>query len=149
MNIALQKYYLQILGKRDYSEQILREKALQKGYPEEEIEESLIWLKQKNFVNEVRLAENLVNFYQLKKGKNWISLKLKTKKIQNQIIQEALQNFVSYPSKELKSKIAKKYKLENFENIEINLKYKILGFLQRQGYNNASEILAKWTNQDN
>jgi SOS response regulatory protein OraA/RecX len=148
MNLDLQKYYLRILGKRDYSEQILIDKALQKNYSTLDIQESIIWLKDKNFLNETRLAENLVNFFKAKKGKNWIKFKLRTKKIKEEII-DNITNKINFEAGEnLKVKIQKKYKIETFNDLEKETKYKILGFLQRQGYTNSSEILAKWVEKD-
>ena len=90
MNANLQKYFLSILGKKEYSVGELVFKGLTKTYSDQEIQEVISWLLERNFVNDQRLAENLVESYKLKKGRSWISQKLQARKVDKEIIQKVM-----------------------------------------------------------
>ncbi len=52
------------------------------------------------------------------------------------------------PAEKLKEKVCRKYKIENWQEIEPATKMKIVGFLSRNGYGNSFEILEKWVNKE-
>lgn len=143
------KYFLNLLKVRDYSEKILVEKALSKNYSPEEIQESINYLLEKNFLNDLRLAENLVQKYKNQKGLNWIKQKLVQKGISKENIEFALKNLKQAdlkPSNDLKKKIENKYKLNfsDWQNVDQNTRLKVNRFLQSRGYLNSFEIINNW-----
>lgn len=143
------KYFLNLLKVRDYSEKILVEKALSKNYSPEEIQESINYLLEKNFLNDLRLAENLVQKYKNQKGLNWIKQKLVQKGISKENIEFALKNLKQAdlkPSNDLKKKIENKYKLSfsDWQNVDQNTRLKVNRFLQSRGYLNSFEIINNW-----
>ena len=148
------KYFLNLLKVRDYSEKILVEKALSKNYSPEEIQESINYLLEKNFLNDLRLAENLVQKYKNQKGLNWIKQKLVQKGISKENIEFVLKNLKQAdlkPSNDLKKKIENKYKLNfsDWQNVDQNTRLKVNRFLQSRGYLNSFEIINNWIKNSN
>ncbi len=140
----LTKYFLRLLSARDYSKNELTAKAKAKGFSETKINQSLNWLESRNFINEQRMAQNLVYHYGQSKGKKWLMQKLKSRKLPNEVIISALKNFEEQTPLELKNKIAQKYKIKNWQNIEPKTKQKVLAFLTSRGYQNPHSILKSW-----
>jgi regulatory protein len=150
MNNKLLNYYLWLLGKRDYSEFSLKNKALEKSYEVADIEECLISLKAKNFVNDERYTQTLVQKYKTTKGLFWMQNKLKSVGISKEIMSANLQNFSVNKEglSDLKVKLGKKYRVENWAKIDPKLKQKIIGWLSRNGHASVFEILSKWEREE-
>lgn len=128
-------YFLFILGKKDYSVGELRQKGGLKNYSPTEIEESLQVLIGRNFVNDQRLAENLVLAYQSKKGINWIQQKLKARLIDSKIIEKVLQENKPTPDlTKLKEKLVRKYKIIGSGTIDYAVKVKVINYLASHGF---------------
>ena len=148
MNATLQRYFLSILGKKDYSVGELVFKGISKDYPNQEVQEVVSWLIERKFVSDLRLAENLIQSYQSKKGKIWILQKLQARKVDKEIIQKAIsENFSEniQPSDSIKEKLERKYKILNWNQIDPGTKQKIVGFLSRQGFTNCWQIIQTWS----
>ncbi len=140
----LTKYFLKLLSTRDYSKNELTTKAKAKGFSEEKINQSLNWLESQNFINDQRMAQNLIYHYGQSKGRKWLIQKLKYRQLPNEVIISVLENFEEQISIELKNKVAQKYKIENWQDIEPKTKQKILAFLASRGYQNPYSILKQW-----
>jgi SOS response regulatory protein OraA/RecX len=143
----LRNYFYNLLQKRDYSEFELADKASLKGYLKPDIQIVLKELKQRNFVNDQRLAENLILAYQGKKGKMWIKQKMIQRRLPKNIVQdtfesEELPNLT--PDKGVKEKLERKYDIENWSDIDLQTKQKIIRFLAGQGFAQPFEILKQW-----
>ncbi len=149
MNTCL-KYFLNLLGKKDYSEGELRFKAETKNYSQTEIEEAIAYLKSRSFLDEKRMAENILNHYAGNKGQMWIKQKMQTKKIPTGTIAEILQNQEITANDKLKQKLETKYKIEfsNWLQVDFNTKQKILAFLLRRGFTSPNETIKKWISKD-
>jgi regulatory protein len=148
MNANLQRYFLSILAKKDYSIGELLFKGLNKDYSNTEVQEVISWLLDRKFVSDLRLAENLIQSYKSKKGKIWIVQKLRARKIDNEIIQKALSENLSddiQPSNTVKEKLERKYKIVSWDQIDQNTKQKVVGFLNRQGFTNSWQIIQSWS----
>lgn len=147
MPISCQKYLLDLLSKRDYFEKKLRQKAKEKEYEDNEIEASVVWLQQKNFLNDSRFATNLVEKYQrLGKNQNYVLGKLIARGLEPKSASNYLQDFRETPDfNSLKTKIERKYDcdLGNWSKLDSKLKYKIQQFIYTKGYKNSQEVLRK------
>ncbi|NJL96349.1 regulatory protein RecX [Candidatus Gracilibacteria bacterium] len=141
-------YYLYLLAKKDYSLQELIDKAISKGYEDDDISESISELTKKNFINDTRYCQNIIEHYKNYKGPLWIKQKLISKKIPNTIINQELSKYNLIPSQNLKKKILNKYKIKNFIDLEMSTKQKIVSFLSRSGYNNPFDIISTWEDSD-
>jgi regulatory protein len=150
------QYFLLLLNRGDYSENKLRTKALQKGFEQDKIEAEISKLKEYNYVNDLRLATNLIRRLSRTKGEFAINLKLQTKGIQKDDIKKAWEDFweesieqedfdpIDYIS--LKNKITKKFKIDNWQDIEFTSKVKILRYLSYHGFTGANSIITKLQN---
>jgi regulatory protein len=141
---SLKKYFLNILAKKDYSKAELYDKGILRGFDTGQIETIISELVSRNFVNDLRLAENVVQSYQGKKGKMWLKQKLAQKKIPADIIVQTLNNLEPMSDDSLKEKVAKKYGVSNWKNLENSQKQKILQYLQRQGFTNVWAMIKDW-----
>jgi SOS response regulatory protein OraA/RecX len=144
------KYFLNLLKARDYSVKSLIEKGKKKEYEELEIQQAIDFLLKNNFLNDLRLAKNIIQKYKDEKGFNWIKQKLFLKGISKADIQQALSEFEIQefqPSLKLKQRLENKYKIDfrNWSEIEQKTKQKVILFLQSRGYLNALEIIQNWT----
>jgi len=145
MNLELKQYFLSILVKKDFSESELLQKALKKGYTNIAINEIIESLKEQNFVNDQRLAENIVSYYGGKKGKLWLSQKMQQRGLQKDLIKEVL-DVEETVDPQLKDKLAQKFRVTDWSTLDFSIKQKILAFLYRQGFTKAQDILKEWTN---
>ncbi len=62
-------YALRLLSKKEYFSSELRKKLLQKGFPEEEVEETIQYLIEKGYINDEALKKRYIERY-LEKGKS-------------------------------------------------------------------------------
>jgi regulatory protein len=141
-------YLLNLLNSKDYSEAELRKKALSKEFKIELIDQQILELQNKNWQNDKRLGENIIEFYKTSRGVNWISQKLKMRLIPNEIIIEVLENMKNTDEEEnfdeIKQLVERKYKISDWKNIDIKTQNKVIWFLQYRGYNNVFSIIQKW-----
>ncbi len=138
-------YYFNLLAKKDYSEGELRGKALSKGYETKVVEEGLLYLKDKNFLNEKRLVENLINYYGGKKGKTWLKQKMSLRQIKPSVVEEALSSLEELsPNEDLRKKVENKYRIDDWQNLDFKIKQKVLSFLARQGFSDPYRIVEGW-----
>ena len=146
----LRNYVYNLLQRRDYSESEIKDKAKIKGYLPADINQILSELKQKNFVNDVRLAENVVLAYEGKKGKMWLRQKLAMRKIPASIIENVLNSEESpilSPDKTVKEKLERRYEIKNWSELDQNTKQKVVRFLQGQGFSQPFAILKQWVSE--
>jgi regulatory protein len=145
----LKLYFLNILQKRDYSEKELRDKAILKGFEGQDINVAIKELKNLNFLNDQRLAENLLENYAGKKGLVWLKQKLMLRKIDKLVSNTALLNLESeiLPDLVFKSKVERKYKIQDWKLLEMSTKQKVARFILSQGFTRPFEIIKKWTNK--
>jgi|GEM_PF-445656 len=141
-------YFLKILEKKDYSIKELWLKAEKRDYQTQEIREAINKLIEHKYIDDDRLASFLVEKYSKLKGEFWIKQKLQQRLIPKTIIEKyLLESKNSEPDLfSLKAKIARKYKITNWQEIDPKVKNKILGFLSRSGFSNIYNILNKWIN---
>lgn len=59
---SAQSVALRLLSMRDHSSRQLREKLSERGFAEEEIEETLEFLRAKRFLNDLRYGQNLIRY---------------------------------------------------------------------------------------
>jgi regulatory protein len=142
------EYFLKILSQRDYSVYQLLTKGKQKGFIESEINSSIEILKENNYVNDLRLSQNIVNFYDKQRGVNWIKVKLLQKGISKETIQEVTFNIENQPDNIIKRKIEKKLQIVNWKDIDQKQKMKCVSQLIYLGFPNAISIINDWQNEE-
>ena len=119
-------YIIKILGLKDYSIKELQNKATKLGYNTQDIESILDQLINDNWINDQRLAENLVECYSGRKGKSWLQQKLSMRLIDKETIVRVLNQTEIVPDQKFKKQVEGKYKVKFGEYIEPKVKQKII-----------------------
>ena len=118
---------------RQRSEKEIIDKLKRKGFSEDIIENTLIYLKEYNLINDLEFSKSFVNdkINLNKFGPERIKYELYRKGISQEIIEKVLAEDEEY---DRALELAKK-KLPSYKNDDKNAKYRKLGgFLQRKGY---------------
>lgn len=130
---------LALLAARDYSEQKMREK-LQKKFPfstAEERENIIETLKKENYINDERLSENWIHYWQ-EEGKTSTAMmrqKLLRKKIPKQILEDLLIRNTTSDHKAIATLSEHKWKSLSMQPIDIKKKKeKLIRFLLGKGF---------------
>ena len=136
-------YFLYLLAKKDYSEYELTTKAATKNYPVLEVKAAIIKLKEKNFLNEQRLAENLILKYQIYGKQFWLQ-KMKMVRIKPEIIEKVMvENEELTDLSELKRIVISKFRIISWQ-MDIKIKQKILRYLFSKGIESPMNVLRNW-----
>ena len=145
----LNNYFLWLLAQKDYSAKVMTTKALAKNYSQEDIDLILSDLQSKKFQSDRRMGENYVEFYKNQKGKIWLTQKLSIKGLERDLIAELLAGFdeIEKDYGKLKVEMERKYRIDNWQELDYTTYAKILSFLQRRGFFDASKIVNEWKNQ--
>ena len=140
-------YFYQLLSRREYSTYELTKKAQEKGFEIQEITESLQELQSKDYQSDTRLVESMIASYQGKYGKSVIKRKCREKGINGDLFEEVWQSQAEGEETgeldDLKAKVMRKYKINDFLSIEPKTKAKLWNYLQYRGFN-PSNVLAQW-----
>ena len=140
-------YFYQLLSRREYSAYELKKKAQEKGFELQDITESLQELQSKDYQSDTRLVESMIASYQGKYGKSVIKRKCREKGIAADLFEEVWQSQAEAEETgeldDLKAKVMRKYKINDFLSIEPKTKAKLWNYLQYRGFN-PSEVLAQW-----
>ena len=140
-------YFYRLLSRRDYSAYELTKKAREKGFGSSEITDAIQELQSKDYQSDTRFVESMITSYQGKYGKSVIKRKCREKGISAEVFEQIWQ--LQPESEEigelddLKGKVMRKYKIDDFLVIEPKTKAKLWNYLQYRGFN-PSEILAQW-----
>jgi regulatory protein len=139
-------YLLKILSIKDYSLIEVQEKLNLKGFDTEEIEQAINLGLEKKFINDERMAENLVICYLSKKGQGWVKNKLKSRKISNETIQKVMSTYQEDQLSDifinnLKKTLGIKYKIADWKVLDMKVKQKIYMYLSSKGFANVGEII--------
>ena len=140
-------YFYQLLSRRDYSAYELTKKGQEKGFELQEIIEVLQELQSKDYQSDRRLVESMITSYRGKYGKSVIKRKCREKGIAADVFEEMWQSQTEDEETgelgDLKAKVMRRYKIDNFLAIESKTKAKLWNYLQYRGFN-PSEVLAQW-----
>lgn len=140
-------YFYKLLSRREYSVRELTQKAQAKGFNLEEIAASIEDLQRQNYQSDARVVESLITSYHGKYGKSVIKRKCMEKGINLDLFEEiwASQTEEEHTGEldELKAKVMRKYKIDDFRAIEPKTRVKLWNYLQYRGFN-PGEVLAQW-----
>ena len=135
-------YFLNLLSRRDYSADQLRRKGQEKGFSESEITEAINDLQSQGYQSDTRLVESMISSYQGKYGKSVIKRKCWEKGISADVFEQIWLEQIEEddseliePLAELKAKVIRKYKIEDFKKIDPKTKNKLFNYLQYRGFN--------------
>ncbi len=136
------RYILNILNKRDYTEYEIKSKLLKKGFDSQTINDVLNYVKEKNFINDRRYAENFV-FFKLKAGYGVkkIQYAMKEKGINENLISEFL-------SKADEAKYGRAVFVKQLQKLsdKKNAREKLYAYMTRRGfkYDTIKELFSSY-----
>lgn len=140
-------YFYQLLSRRDYSAYELTKKAREKGFEQDEITEAIEELQSKDYQSDTRLVESMITSHHGKYGKSVIKRKCREKGINADVFEEIWEAQIDEEQTgeldDLKAKVMRKYKIDDFLAIETKTKAKLWNYLQYRGFN-PSEVLIQW-----
>lgn len=148
MEVTCYSYLLGLINKKDYSTQELISKATTKGYEDPELTETIERLINLKFVNDTRLAENLIEWNQKSKGKNWIIQKLKSRKIPNEIIEEVLLTMDEPNFDELTRLLHSKLRVTSLISLDQKSYLTAYRLIMTKGYENPGQIIKNIQNDE-
>jgi SOS response regulatory protein OraA/RecX len=146
----LKNYFYNILARQDYSSGILKQKALQKGYEAELVENVILEFQDIKYIDDFRYAENLAEMYLGTKGLQYIQQKLSLKKIPREIIQKIIEENAenNQPDESFIRRLRTRYKFYSPSELDPKTKNKVLQFIVRQGFSRPFEILKSMEDMD-
>ncbi|GAB4208180.1 MAG: regulatory protein RecX [Coleofasciculaceae cyanobacterium] len=140
-------YFYRLLSRRDYSVYELTKKAREKGFEDNDITEAIQELQRQDYQSDTRLVESLIASSRGKYGKSTIKRKCWEKGIAAEVFEEIWESQTEEEETgeldDLKAKVMRKYKIEDFSTIEPKTKAKLWNYLQYRGFN-PGEVLAQW-----
>lgn len=140
-------YFYKLLSRREYSVRELTQKAQAKGFALQEIAKSIEDLQRQNYQSDTRVVESLITSYHGKYGKSMIKRKCLEKGINSDLFEEIWESQIKEEDTgeldELKAKVMRKYKIDNFRAIEQKTKVRLWNYLQYRGFN-SGQVLAQW-----
>lgn len=143
-------YFYQLLSRREYSVRELLKKGQEKGFEESEITDAINHLQNLGYQSDSRVVESMISSYRGKYGKSMLKRKCFEKGIDadvfEQIWSEQAENKETDELDELKAKVMRKYKIDDFENIDRKTQSKVFNYLQYRGFN-AFEVWQQWQNE--
>ncbi|MDR0724012.1 MAG: recombination regulator RecX [Endomicrobium sp.] len=126
---------LNLVSKKAYSQNSLREKLLQKGYNTQIAEKAIVRLKELNYLNDNNYAKDYASYlYRKGKGLFLIKAELERQGLDKDLIKEALVYIKeeNEPSEVILKILKTKFK--NFNNKDKNETKKIISFFLRRGF---------------
>lgn len=140
-------YFYYLLSRREYSAYQLTQKAKEKKFEQSEITQALEELQSKDYQSDTRVVESMIASYQGKYGKSMIKRKCREKGITadlfDQIWEAQTEEEDTENLDDLKAKVMRKYKIDDFFAIEPKTKSKLWNYLQYRGFN-PSQVLTQW-----
>ena len=124
-------YLIKILNLKDYSKQELINKSLQKNFTEIETIETIERILNLNYINDRRLADNILEFYSKNHGGYMIRQKLEQRLIEEDIIESVLENLEMDYSEITRTVTTK------FDPTEFKQKQKAYRYLMTRGYDSS------------
>ena len=143
-------YFYKLLSRRDYSTYELTKKAKEKGFALNDIEEAIQEVQSKDYQSDTRLIESMIASYQGKYGKSVIKRKCREKGLAGEVFEQIWESQTEGETTgeldDLKAKVMRKYKIDDFAAIDPKTKAKLWNYLQYRGFN-PSEVLAQWQSE--
>lgn len=147
-------YFLRLLSRREYSAKELLKKGKEKGFSESVISETISILQAKDYQSDARLVAQIISSSQGRYGQSMVKRKCLEKGISTDIFeqvwmeqQETDEREVTGELDNLKAKVMRKYKVEDFQKLEPKIKAKLLNYLKYRGFN-AFEVLEQWRREE-
>ncbi len=125
-----------LLEKMDRSQRQLTDKLKDNGYPEEVVEQAIAYVKSYHYIDDKRLAESYVRFYQESRSRRRITQDLLKKGIDKDIIEEALEQEFQQSEEDMIQALLVKKKYDKM-NATRKEQEKMYRFLMQRGFKSS------------
>jgi len=139
-------YFFRLLSRQEYSAYELLKKGQSKGFDQSEITDALNNIQLKGYQSDTRLVAQIISSSQGKYGKSVVKRKCFEKGIAGDLFEQVwLEQAESEKGElvDLKAKVMRKYKINDFQTIEPKTKAKLWNYLKYRGFN-PFELLEQW-----
>lgn len=126
------KRAMHILEKRDKTEQQLRDKLLENGYPLQVVEDAIDYVKSYGYIDDVSYAQRYIEYRYKSKSRKQLKMELYAKGISNEIITEVFEDMEDGETETIRALILKKSREPGLLGQEEQRKLKM--FLMRKGF---------------
>jgi regulatory protein len=137
----LTNYWLWLLARRDYSRGELQKKAIDKGYDILVVSQCLVQFAQDNYINDLRLAQNLIDYHGKNRGPLWLRAKLAQRHISRETITEALQDYTPQVDAGFGHAMLQRYRVTQRDQVDQKMKARLYRYVASRGYMGAREIV--------
>lgn len=147
IGLRAKKRAMHLLERMDRTEKQLYDKLLQSGYPQECIDNAILYVKKYHYIDDRRYASNYIRCYQDRKSRLRMQQDLLRKGVSRALIEEVLEEeFQADERIQIRSLLEKR----GFDATECDEKerQRCYQFLMRRGFK-SSDILKVMRNQDN
>ena len=147
IGLRAKKRAMHLLERMDRTEKQLYDKLLQSGYPQECIENAILYVKKYHYIDDRRYASNYIRCYQDRKSRLRMQQDLLRKGVSRALIEEVLEEeFQADECIQIRSLLEKR----GFDATECDEKerQRCYQFLMRRGFKN-SDILKVMRDSDN
>ena len=136
-----------LLQKRCYTEKQLTDKLKEGLYPEEVVEEALIYVKSFGYVDDLQFAIDYITYHEADRSERRIISDLQQKGIEGSVIRQAFDKWKElggYQNEQEMIRVALRKKNYNFD-CSLKEKQKIYAFLLRKGFSieNVNKVLGR------
>lgn len=144
--VRAKKRAMFLLEQMDRTENQLREKLKRNGYPEECVEEAILYVKKYQYIDDSRYAAHYIKYHQQKKSRQKLKMDLMKKGVGKDMIELALEeNFDSDEKRQIKELLEKRH--YSYTDADEKEKYRTYQFLMRRGYK-SGDIMAVLKNAE-
>ena len=127
------KRAMDLLQRQDRTESNLTEKLTAEGFPQSIVSIAIDYVKSYHYIDDIRYAENYIRFHMQDRSKQRLTYDLLKKGVSRDDIDEALSSTYEVSEREqIIELLAKKH--YNIETADAKERNRIIGFLQRRGY---------------
>lgn len=128
------EYCLYLIGQSARSRKQIVDKMRTKGYQTEIIEQAMVFLDEYELLNDKEYASNYINSRSNRYGKNRLKYDLKSKGINDDILEEVLEEVDPTDEYEVALELGKQ-RMNSYRDDDRQKKYRKLGgYLQRRGF---------------
>lgn len=133
------KRALHLLEKMDRTEQQLREKLLLSDYPEEVVEDAILYVKKFHYIDDSRFAQNFTRYKKESLSRQQIKQKLMSKGVSKEVIEVAIEDEYDTDESEHIRKLLKKKHFDGTSKDQGEYR-RVYSYLLRRGFR-SNDIL--------
>ena len=130
-----QNKLVSLLEYKDRTSQELKERLLREGYPQEVVNQVILWGREYHFIDEERFARNYVKKNATKKGERLLRIELSQKGVEKELMDELLEDILEQEKEQIECIYEKRF--HNIDLSEEKQRMKVTRYFIRNGFSYA------------